>query len=141
LLIGFRQPASLVLWCFAASAFSVCWAKPKPPRPPRAGRESNRQPSHRVRQPINEEQPVDTTAERALDCSRSYSNTPVPVDIRLITATSKNLEQAVAKGQFREDLYYRLNMVTINLPPLRERKQDIPALVQHFHNAAVNARR
>ena len=68
--------------------------------------------------------------ERSIE--RLGSNTPTPVDIRLITATSKNLEQAVARGTFREDLYYRLNVVTIALPPLRERRQDIPALVQHF---------
>jgi DNA-binding NtrC family response regulator len=68
--------------------------------------------------------------ERTIE--RLGSNTPIPVDIRLITATAKNLEQGVAKGQFREDLYYRLNVVTISLPPLRDRKQDIPALVQHF---------
>lgn len=68
--------------------------------------------------------------ERTIE--RLGSNTPIHVDIRLITATAKNLEQAVAKGDFREDLYYRLNVVTIALPPLRDRKQDIPALVQHF---------
>jgi DNA-binding NtrC family response regulator len=68
--------------------------------------------------------------ERSIE--RLGTNTPTPVDIRLITATSKNLEQAVARGEFREDLYYRLNVVTIALPALRERKQDIPALVQHF---------
>jgi two-component system, NtrC family, response regulator AtoC len=68
--------------------------------------------------------------ERTIE--RLGSNTPISVDLRLITATAKNLEQAVTKGQFREDLYYRLNVVTIGLPPLRERKQDIPALVQHF---------
>ncbi len=68
--------------------------------------------------------------ERVIE--RLGSNTPTAVDLRLVTATSKNLEQAVAEGRFREDLYYRLNVVTITLPPLRERKQDIPAIVQHF---------
>ena len=68
--------------------------------------------------------------ERSIE--RLGTNTPTSVDIRLITATSKNLEQAVARGEFREDLYYRLNVVTIALPALRDRKQDIPALVQHF---------
>jgi two-component system, NtrC family, response regulator AtoC len=70
--------------------------------------------------------------ERTIE--RLGSNTPVKVNLRLITATSKNLEQAVGRGDFREDLYYRLNVVTISLPPLRERRQDIPALVQHFLN-------
>ncbi len=68
--------------------------------------------------------------ERTIE--RLGANAPISIDIRLITATAKNLEQAVARGEFREDLYYRLNVVTIALPPLRERKQDIPALVQHF---------
>jgi DNA-binding NtrC family response regulator len=63
---------------------------------------------------------------------RLGSNTPVPVDLRLVTATSRNLEEAVQEGEFREDLYYRLNVVTIPLPRLRERRQDIPALVEHF---------
>jgi DNA-binding NtrC family response regulator len=63
---------------------------------------------------------------------RLGNNTPVRVDLRLVTATSRNLEEAVARGEFREDLYYRLNVVVIELPPLRERRQDIPALVEHF---------
>ena len=70
--------------------------------------------------------------ERTIE--RLGSNAPVGVDIRLIAATARNLEQAVEEGEFREDLYYRLNVVTIPLPPLRERRQDIPALVQHFLN-------
>ena len=70
---------------------------------------------------------------------RLGSNHPVPVNIRLITATAKNLEQAVSRGEFRDDLYYRLNVVTILIPPLRERRQDIPALVQHFLRRSAQA--
>jgi two-component system response regulator AtoC len=68
--------------------------------------------------------------ERTIE--RLGSNSPIQVDLRLITATSRNLEEAVGQGEFREDLYYRLNVITVKLPPLRERRQDIPPLVQHF---------
>ena len=57
---------------------------------------------------------------------------PVPVDVRVLAATNVNLRQAVRDRLFREDLYYRLNVVPVHVPPLRDRRQDIPRLVQHF---------
>jgi two-component system, NtrC family, response regulator AtoC len=66
--------------------------------------------------------------------SRLGGESDVRVDTRVIAATNRNLEQAVADGSFREDLFYRLNVVTTSLPPLRERKDAIPLLVDHFLN-------
>ena len=62
------------------------------------------------------------------------SNSVTTVDVRILAATNKNLEELISKDLFREDLFYRLNVVSINLPPLRKRKEDIPLLVDYFIN-------
>lgn len=68
--------------------------------------------------------------ERVIE--RVGSNTLIPLDIRVIAATKVDLKQAAQAGTFRQDLYYRLNIVTLDIPPLRQRKEDIPALFHHF---------
>jgi two-component system nitrogen regulation response regulator NtrX len=66
------------------------------------------------------------------EVERLGSARTIKVDVRVIAATNKKLEEAVERGEFREDLYFRLNVIPIVVPPLRERREDIPSLVQHF---------
>jgi two-component system nitrogen regulation response regulator NtrX len=66
--------------------------------------------------------------------TRVGSSKPIEVDVRVVAATNKDLESEIREGSFREDLYYRLNVVPIEIPPLRDRREDIPMLVRHFVN-------
>jgi two-component system response regulator HydG len=66
------------------------------------------------------------------EITRVGSNTPVSVNVRILSATNRNLEDAIASGVFRSDLYHRLKVVTIGIPPLRDRAGDIPLLIEHF---------
>ncbi len=66
------------------------------------------------------------------EISRLGSNVNIPVDVRIISATNRDLDSQVKEGVFREDLFYRLKVVTMSLPPLRDRKEDLPALIDHF---------
>jgi transcriptional regulator with GAF, ATPase, and Fis domain len=81
--------------------------------------------------------PIETQAKllRVLqerECQRLGSSEMVKLDVRVVSATNANLEERIDRGKFREDLYYRLNVVPLHLPPLRERADDIPILIEHF---------
>ncbi|NIR51147.1 hypothetical protein GWN26_09540, partial [Candidatus Saccharibacteria bacterium] len=66
------------------------------------------------------------------EIKRVGSNQTVRVDVRILAATNKDLGKMVKQGSFRSDLYYRLNVLQLTLPPLRDRREDLPVLVQHF---------
>ena len=66
------------------------------------------------------------------EIQRIGSTDSIKVDVRIVAATHRNIEKMIADGEFREDLYYRLNVITISIPPLRKRKEDIPVLLDHF---------
>jgi transcriptional regulator with PAS, ATPase and Fis domain len=79
--------------------------------------------------------------ERAV--TRVGDNRPRPVNIRIIAATNRDLEEAIDREEFRQDLYFRLNVIGITIPPLRERREDIPLLIDHFverYNVELNCR-
>jgi propionate catabolism operon transcriptional regulator len=83
--------------------------------------------------------PLQTRLLRTLqekEILRVGSNEPMSVDIRVIAATNRNLKKSVADGDFREDLYYRLNILCLTIPPLRERKNDLPSIAAHLLNNA-----
>jgi len=73
---------------------------------------------------------------------RVGDNTPIPVDVRIISATNRNLQELIQQGVFREDLYFRINVIPIHLPPLKERREDIPLLAEFFfHKIALKNRK
>ncbi len=87
-------------------------------------------------------QPLQVKLLRALqeqEVTPIGSSTPIKFDARIIAATNKDLEKEVSENKFREDLFYRLNVVEINLPPLRERREDIPLLIKHFVTKSANS--
>ncbi|NOZ25415.1 MAG: sigma-54-dependent Fis family transcriptional regulator [Nitrospirae bacterium] len=72
---------------------------------------------------------------------RIGSTKTIKVDVRILAATNRNLEELTKEGRFREDLYYRLNVIPVHIPPLRERKEDIPVLIEHFLKKHAKAKK
>ena len=86
--------------------------------------------------------PLQTRLLRVIQDQNFYrvgGTQPVRINVRFVAATNKNIRHAIQEGTFREDLYYRLAVITVTLPPLRERIDDVPALARHFLNRAVKA--
>ena len=81
--------------------------------------------------PINTQSRLLRVIERSL-VDRLGSDTPYEIDVRIISATNRNIKEEIKKGNFRKDLYYRLNVLSLHIPPLREHKTDIPELVKYF---------
>ena len=85
--------------------------------------------------------PLQTRLLRVLAEGEFYrvgGQTPIRVDVRVIAATHQNLQDRVTRGLFREDLYHRLNVIRIELPPLRSRAEDVPELLEHYIGAAAH---
>jgi len=81
--------------------------------------------------PVTTQSKLLRVIERSL-VDRLGSDTPYKIDVRIISATNKNIKEEIKKGNFRKDLYYRLNVLSLHIPPLKERKNDIPELVKYF---------
>src|SRR5260370_1063123 len=86
---------------------------------------------------VNEELSAELLEEQRFEAVGS--NTPVSVDVRVIAATNKRLDEEIEKGTFRSDLFFRLNVIPFEVPPLRERLEDVPLLVDHFNQRFANA--
>jgi DNA-binding NtrC family response regulator len=92
------------------------------------------------------EMPINTQVNllRVLDerqCMRIGGSEPIHLNVRTVAATNRELDQAVLQGQFRQDLFYRLNVIRIHLPPLDDRREDIPLLMDHFMKSIGNGNR
>ena len=90
--------------------------------------------------PLNTQAKILRVVETA-EIERVGGHEKIPVDIRIIAATNKNLLQQIEKGNFRQDLYYRINTFTLSIPPLRERKEDVLPLARHFLDIYARSRR